>query len=65
LRTAVFDGGSNAGGNRAAGFVGDERNVLAWADAETGLHGVLGAGHQLWVWVAKVHLSILQEFSEI
>jgi hypothetical protein len=64
LRAAVFDGGGDACRDRPAGLVGDERNVLAGAHAEASLHGVLGAGHQLWVWVAKVHLLILQELAE-
>jgi hypothetical protein len=65
VRAAVFDGGRNAGGHGAAGFVGDERDMFAGADSEASFHGVLGAGHQLWVWVAKVHLLILQELAEI
>ena len=45
LRAAVFDGGGNAGGYGAAGFVGDESDVLAGADSEASFHGVLCAGH--------------------
>jgi hypothetical protein len=64
-RVTVFNGGGDAGGDGAAGFVGDKRNMLAGTNAEASFHGVLGAGHQLWVWVAKVHLLILQESVEI
>jgi hypothetical protein len=45
LRVALFDGGGYAGGDRAASFVGDERDMLAGTDAEASLHGILGAGH--------------------
>jgi hypothetical protein len=65
LCAAVFDGGGDAGGDGATGFVGDESDVFAGAYAEAGFDGVFGAGHQLWVWVTKVHLLILQEFAEI
>jgi hypothetical protein len=65
LCSAIFDSGRYAGGDGAASFVSNESDVFAGADTEASLHGVLGAGHQLWVWVAKVHLSILQEFAEI
>jgi hypothetical protein len=41
----IFDGGGNTGGDRAAGFVGDEGDVLPWSHAEASFHGVLGAGH--------------------
>jgi hypothetical protein len=65
FRLAVFDGSGNASGDRAAGFIGDESDVLPRADTEASLHGVSSTGHQLRVWEAKVHLSILQEWAEI
>jgi hypothetical protein len=65
LGAAVFDGSGDAGGYGTAGFVSDKRDMLAGVDTEASFHGVLGAGHQLRVWVAKVHLSILQELVEI
>src|SRR5579872_5772103 len=64
LRAAVFDRGGDTSGDGAAGFVGDEGDVFARTDTEASLHGVLRAGHQLWVWVAKVHLLILQELAD-
>jgi len=44
-RVAVVNGGGNAGGDGAAGFVGDQRDVLAGADAEASFHSVFCAGH--------------------
>jgi hypothetical protein len=40
----IFDRGSEAGGYRAAGFVGDKGDPFAGFDAEAGLYGVFGAG---------------------
>jgi len=40
----IFDGGGEAGGYGAAGFVGDKGDLFAGLDAEAGFYGVLGAG---------------------
>jgi hypothetical protein len=43
----IFDGGGEAGGYGAAGFVRDEGYLFAGFDAEAGFYGVLGAGEQV------------------
>jgi hypothetical protein len=41
----IFDSGSDAGGDGAAGFVGDKNDMLVRTDAQAGFHSVLCAGH--------------------
>jgi hypothetical protein len=45
LGVTVFDSGGDAGGYGAAGFVGDEGDAFAGADAEARFYSVFGAGH--------------------
>jgi len=40
----IFDGGGEAGGYGAAGFVSDKGDLFAGLDAEAGFNGVFGAG---------------------
>src|ERR1700676_4020513 len=50
---AGVQSGLEAGGDRPAGLVGNECDVLAWFDRKAGLHGVFCAGHQVRLWQAK------------
>ncbi len=56
-RAPVVQRGGDTGSNGAAGFIGNQRHVLARTHSETRFHGVSRAGHQVRLWRTKVHLS--------
>jgi len=52
----VVQGGGDARGHSAAGFIGDQRHVFAGMHTKACFHGVARAGHQFRLRGTKLHL---------
>jgi hypothetical protein len=55
-RATIVQRGGNTGRYGAAGFIGNQRHMLARTHTKARFHGVPRPGHQVWLWSSKVHL---------